>query len=172
MKILSIMFFCVTLCVLGGCSSKYGVTFDSNPQGASLKCGNENFGYTPGTIYLSEEKYKEIPSHMNACSANWASGAMKNYGWFSSTEFPNGVKQTVERPRGEGYTQDAEFALKVQQMRSQQAQSQAAANAKAWDDLNRSLKETAENIRRNTPKSTFTNCYDTFGGINCQSTTY
>jgi hypothetical protein len=97
---------------------------------------------------------------------------MKNYGWFSSTEFPNGVKQTVERPRGEGYTQDAEFALKVQQMRSQQAQSQAAANAKAWDDLNRSLKETAENIRRNTPKSTFTNCYDTFGGINCQSTTY
>lgn len=36
--------------------------------------------------------------------------------------------------------------------RYQQAQEQ-----KAWDDLNRSLKETADSIRRNTPKSTYTN---------------
>jgi len=42
---------------------------------------------------------------------------------------------------------------------------QEAQKEKAWDDINRSLEKMA-------PKTTNTNCYNTFGGINCTSTTY
>jgi hypothetical protein len=80
---------------------------------------------------------------------------------------------TVNRPPGKRYAQDAEFALKVQQMKNQQLQASAAANAKALDDFNRSLQKLGDSFHRNTPKSTFINYYDTFGGgIICHSTTY
>ena len=45
-------------------------------------------------------------------------------------KFPEGVSATVERGNGEGYSQDAQFALQVEQMKAQQAQvaSQQQAN--------------------------------------------
>ena len=49
---------------------------------------------------------------------------------------------------------------------------QASANRQAWKDLNQSLKETAESIRKNSPTTTNTNCNGTYGGVNCTSTTY
>lgn len=78
-------------------------------------------------------------------------------------KFPDGVMQALQRPSGDGYSKDVEFSLKVQQMKNQNAQAQAAANA--WSDLNKAIKGA-------TPKSTYTNCYNTFGGVNCNSTTY
>ena len=72
-------------------------------------------------------------------------------------KFPNGVMQTLQRPQGEGYSQDAEFALSVQNMKSQKNAASAA---------------TYNAIMQNRPKTTNTNCYGTFGGVNCNSTTY
>ena len=43
---------------LSGCSSKYEVTFDSNPRGATLLCNGKNWGYTPMKLYY-DEKVKE-----------------------------------------------------------------------------------------------------------------
>ena len=87
-------------------------------------------------------------------------------------KWPNGVMHTLPRPSGAGYSQDVEFALKVQQMKNQNAQAAAAANAAAWQSFNQGLNDLSESIRKNTPKITNTNCNDTYGGVNCTSTTY
>ena len=44
-------------------------------------------------------------------------------------KFPDGVEQTVQRPSGEGYSQDAEFALKIQNMKSQRRAAKVAEDA-------------------------------------------
>jgi hypothetical protein len=135
--------------ILSGCSSKYPITFDSNPQGASLICSNNNYGYTPVTLYMSEEKYRETPSHMHECSANWVSGATKNYGLFSYTEFPDGVTQTLQRPNIAGYEKDAQFALEVQNMKYQRIRAEAAyqqkRNANAAERNARANQQAADN---------------------------
>ena len=64
--------------ILSGCSTKYPVTFDSNPKGAIVVCSGKNYG--------------TIPIH----------------------QFPNEVKQTLDRPFGDGYEKDAQFAIKMQ----------------------------------------------------------
>lgn len=111
-----------------GCASKYPVTFDSYPQGATLVCNGTNWGYTPVTLYYEEEVKKEHYLSLQSCSANWASGAKEFYGQVPIQQFPNGVQQTLQRPDTPGFQQDAEFALKVQQLnvQKQQAQAQAA----------------------------------------------
>jgi hypothetical protein len=156
---------------LSGCASGYKITYNTEPTGASVICNGANKGYSPVSLnYSPDENTEKIGTLQTVpCTAIWSSGVRKN---FSNTwdlnEFPDGVMQTLQRPNGEGYSQDVEFSLKVQQMKNHQA----AENAKAWRDLSRSLAESAERRRQNTPKTTFTNCSNTFGGINCTSTTY
>ena len=67
------------LFILGGCSSQYVVTFDSNPKGASLVCSGENWGYTPKKLYYDETVKKHSTINVSGCSANWVSGARKSY---------------------------------------------------------------------------------------------
>ena len=108
------------LLILQGCASNYSVTYDSNPQGAALVCGGANEGTTPKTISYDIDEidkklgfYRPIP-----CGANWISGAYKPYDKnFDLTKFPNGAKQIVQRPSGDGYSQDEEFALKIKKSR-------------------------------------------------------
>ncbi|NTV46574.1 MAG: hypothetical protein HGB11_08680 [Chlorobiales bacterium] len=114
---------------LVGCASNHSITFDSSPQGATIMCDHNNFGYTPQTVYVTREKYEKASSQMNECSAIWSSGYKKEYGRFSTTQFPYAVRQTLERPTGEGYTQDIEFALKVENTKSQKRQAAAIESA-------------------------------------------
>lgn len=117
----------IFLCLVSvGCASNYPVTFDSNPQGASLVCNGRNWGYTPTTLYYDKEVKKERYLSLQSCSANWSSGARKSYGQVQIQQFPDGVQQTLQRPDGPGFQQDAEFALKVQQLNVQKQQAQAA----------------------------------------------
>lgn len=110
-----------------GCSSQqYPVTFDSYPQGATLVCNGTNWGYTPKTLYYDKEVQKERYLSLQSCSANWSSGARESYGQISIQHFPDGVRQTLQRPDVPGFQQDAEFALKVQQLNVQKQQAQAA----------------------------------------------
>lgn len=136
--------------ILSGCSSKYPVTFDSIPQGASLVCDGRNWGYTPITLYLDREKLKGMNSIPVNCSANWISGATSNYpASIPLDRFPNGVRATAQRPNVPGYEKDAQFALQVQNMRYQRRQAAAAEeanNQRAWDSLNRSIQNMNTNM--------------------------
>ncbi|MEQ5837158.1 hypothetical protein [Marinobacter sp. NFXS9] len=109
-----------------GCASKYPVTFDSYPQGATLVCNGTNWGYTPRTLYYEPEVKEQQYLYLSACSANWASGAKKVYDPVPVQQFQDGVRQTAQRPNVPGFQQDSEFALKVQQMNYQRRQAQAA----------------------------------------------
>jgi len=50
--------------ILTGFSSKYPVTFDSNPKGAVVVCSGKNWGYTPKTLYY-DKKVKQLNSIMS-----------------------------------------------------------------------------------------------------------
>ena len=112
--------------VFAGCATKYPVTFDSHPQGATLICNGTNWGYTPKTLYYDKEVKEERYLSLRSCSANWSSGARESYGQVAIQQFPDGVRQTLQRPNVPGFQQDAEFALKVQQLNVQKQQNQAA----------------------------------------------
>jgi hypothetical protein len=78
-------------------------------------------------IRLNEHNKNSGTLNITQCSANWVSGIKKNYSTsFSMTQFPNGVRQTLQRPSGDGYATDAQFALQVQNSNYQRRQAQAA----------------------------------------------
>lgn len=124
--------------LLTGCSSKYGVEFDSNPSGASLVCNGKNWGYTPMWLYY-DEKVKEYETlDASDCSANWISGAKKSYPKDLAIYPNSGTSITLQRPNVEGYEKDAQFALQVQNMKYQKREAQAAesaANSAAWQNI-------------------------------------
>ena len=118
--------------ILTGCSSKYPITYNSTPQGASVVCNGVNQGYTPTTLYYEpDENQKNLGSmRTEPCTAYWMSGAKKDYSnTWDLKKFPDGVMQTLQRPNVEGYEKDAQFALQVQNMKYQQRQAQAAEDA-------------------------------------------
>lgn len=129
-----------------GCSSKpkmYEIIFDTNPRGATLVCGGENYGYTP--VRLSYDPVIKQYSTVNVsnCSAIWVSGYSANYSETTKI-FPEGqTVTTLNRPTNEeGYSMDAQFALQVSQLRAQQDQAFAAqmsAAAQQQANFNQSL---------------------------------
>jgi len=134
--------------ILSGCASKYVVTYDSNPQGASLVCSGKNWGYTPKKLYYDESVKKQSTINVSDCGAYWISGAKKDYPSNLKIFPEGGTIITVQRPNVSGYEKDAQFALQVQNMKYQQRQAQAAeANARA----NREAADDAyyQNLQRN-----------------------
>lgn len=129
MKLAKLTFITICFLLATGCSSQYAVNFDSYPQGATLVCGGKNFGYTPKKLYYDKSVKKQEILDLSNCSANWVSGARKNYGTVSVQKFPEGVRVTPRRPNDSGFQQDAEFALKVQQMQLLERQAVAAENS-------------------------------------------
>ena len=117
----------LTLAIIAsGCATGYQVKFDSTPQGASLICDGTNYGYTPVTLYF-DERIKSLP-YIDAsnCSAVWSSGVRALYPAYLQIFSSGATNITLPRPAGPGYAQDAEFALKVQQLNVQKQQSQSA----------------------------------------------
>jgi hypothetical protein len=159
----------LSILLLSGCSSTgYKITYNTVPEAASVICNGKNEGYSPVTLNYSPDENTKNSGVMKTvpCTAIWSSGARKDFGniW-DLNKFPNGVMQTLQRPDVDGYSQDAEFALRVQQMKQQKSAADSAAFQRSLDSLNRQ-------IRDMTPKTTFTNCNGTYGGVNCTSTTY
>lgn len=111
-----------------GCATGYQVKFDSTPQGASLICDGTNWGYTPRTLYY-DKKSVESQAHINAsnCSAVWSSGVSATYPAYLQIFASGATDITLPRPDAPGYAQDAEFALKVQQLNVQKQQAESAA---------------------------------------------
>jgi hypothetical protein len=111
---------------------RYSVTFNTYPQGATLICNNKNIGYTPQKLsYLFNSN--SYSSNIESCSANWASGYSENYPTSISTNTSKtNINLLLQRPKTDDYNIDADFELKVQNMKYQKRQSEAAeANARA-----------------------------------------
>lgn len=115
---------------LSGCSaSGYKITYNTEPRGASIICNGTNKGYSPVTLYYSPDENNKKYGSMNTapCTAIWSSGARENYSnTWDLNKFPDGVRRTLQRPNIEGYSQDANFALQVQNMQYQKRQAEAA----------------------------------------------
>jgi hypothetical protein len=123
------------------------------PQGASLICSGKNWGYTPRKLYYDESIKKQSYINVSDCSANWSSGAQAYYPQNLEVYPEGGTIITLPRPNVSGYAQDAEFALKVQNMLSQKSQAYAAQKqAQAADNANNKTTNCITNYG-------FTTCY-------------
>ena len=120
--------------IIAGCSTMkslvegYEITYDSHPSGASLMCDGQFKGYTPTTLYY-DVTIQDIRGGLyktTQCKTVWVSGASVAYKTeWDLKEFPNGVTATAQRPNIDGYKEDAEFALKVQELRYLKQQAEA-----------------------------------------------
>jgi hypothetical protein len=131
---------------LSGCSG-YRITYNTQPMGAAVICNGINEGYSPvrKNVHLTDEIKQRGFVFTVPCRAIWSSGVTKDFGnTWDLNEFPNGVMQTLQRPSGEGYSQDAEFALKIQNMKSQRRAAEAAEDAaEAAEDAAKAAKDAA-----------------------------
>lgn len=131
---------------LSGCSSKYPITYDSTPSGASVVCNGTNYGYAPVTLYYEQDENSKKNGSMRTapCTASWTSGARASYSdiW-DLNKFPSGVRQTLPRPNVDGYDKDVQFALQVQQMKYQKEQ----VNAVQQQNFNQSMQNLNQNLQ-------------------------
>ena len=163
MKNLCVIF--VVLLPFYGCSSQYAITYDSNPVGAQVVCQGVNKGYSPLTLHYSPDKedwdrgvFYTIP-----CGAVWISGAKSTYdNKWDLQKFPDGVKQTVQRPNVDGYEKDAKFALEVMKYKKFQREARRKKEAREWRELNNAIKSMGERNR-----TYRTDCIDTLLGYSC-----
>lgn len=124
--------------IINGCSSKYVVTFDSAPQGASLVCNGKNWGNTPLQLYYDESVKTQSTINVGDCSANWVSGARESYPSYLTVYPSGGTIVKVERPRGDGYATDANYAL---QLRQTEATERAASAQNYNQNTNKACKK-------------------------------
>lgn len=133
----------VMIVFLSGCVNHYRITYDSEPRGAALICENINHGYTPTTIeyVLSAENEAQQQITVPLCHAKWVSGTQLTYPTTFDVKLPQ--KETVvllQRPNDEGYITDAEFGLKVEQLKVQERQADATErSARAAEEKNMRL---------------------------------
>lgn len=132
----------LTFCAaLSGCASpQYVVKFDSTPQGASLVCGGKNYGYTPVVLHYNTQDIEAKKINIGHCKAIWSSGVTRQYPDKLNTYQSGSTIVTLPRPKADGYAQDAEFELKVKNLKAQQkiadaAQLQAENNRKKLTSL-------------------------------------
>jgi len=144
------------LFLLSGCASQYVVTFDSNPKGASLVCSGTNWGHTPRNLYYDESVKKLSTINVSDCSANWVSGARESYPSNLKVFPQGGTIVSVDRPSGDGYAQDAGYALQLRQ--TEAAESAVSA---AIDSANEAK---SQNRRQN---NKITTCYTNYGVTTC-----
>ncbi len=115
----------VSLFMLGGCS-KYELVFDSHPRGATLICDNVNWGYTPQSLFYDAKVIEHMQLDVSDCSANWSSGYSANY--TNDVQFsPDGktVLMLYRPADAEGFFQDSQFALQVEQLETQKREAKA-----------------------------------------------
>jgi len=125
-KILSLIAIGISALLSGCASNQYVVTFDTNPQGATLVCNGKNFGYTPVKLYYDKKNITSSTMNVSNCKATWVSGASQSYPYNLNVYESGGTLITLPRPNVAGYSQDAEFALKVKNMKANEQAASAA----------------------------------------------
>lgn len=138
-KFLPVIFFGASVLLSGCASNQYAVTFDTNPQGATLVCDGKNYGYTPVKLYYDKKNITSSTMNVSNCKATWVSGASQSYPYNLAVYKSGGTLITLPRPNVAGYSQDAEFALKVKNMKANQqaaAAAQQSANSTTYQNNN------------------------------------
>ena len=153
---------------LSGCASGYSITYNTEPIGATIICGGKNWGYSPVTLNYSPDEDNKKSGFFTTvpCGAIWSSGVRKSFNpTWDLNEFPDGGIETLQRPSGEGYAQDVEFALKIQNMKSQRRAAKAAEDAaRAAEDAARAARRAARKA-----KNKSVTCNPNYmGGFNCR----
>ncbi len=150
--------------LLGCASNQYAVTFDTTPQGATLICSGQDYGYTPVTLYYDKSNITSNTMNVSNCKAVWSSGASRQYPYNLQVFESGGSKIALPRPNVEGYSQDAEFALKVKNLRANQ-QAANAAQQRANNELYNSSSSNTINCKK---MGEFLNAeIKTFSGMIC-----
>lgn len=117
--------------LLGGCATpKLAVTYTSDPSGAVLYYGQQNYGYTPRTIEydIAPEDRKVGRATLAGMSVRWASGAYAEVDKLE-TDLSLGDRQTFNFVRPASYPgreKDAYFALELEKVRAAKSQADAA----------------------------------------------
>ena len=125
--------------------------------------------FTDEEILTIIEQVKDIKNnyYIGDCTAYWSSGVSKKYPYSFAPPYKyagNGIFiYTLQRPEGEGYSQDAEFALKVQQLK--QNQQTAEINALIAIRSTEAQERSARAQERQNTKST--TCYTNLGITTC-----
>lgn len=115
-----------------GCGG-YAINYNTNPIGANIVCGGAGKGLSPLTLYYDKDGIDDNGFlHTVPCKAIFVSGYEADFSskW-DTNEFPDGVQQTITRPKGKGYKQDIAFGMEHQRTLIMQQQAAAAA-ASAW----------------------------------------
>ena len=118
-----------SLLVYSGCVSRYAITYNTDPESASLICNGVHYGYTPVTLYYD---LKNSDSMLEMCEAVWMSGARSVYQiqWDTMMrENPDGFALTLQRPDYPNLDEDVEFALKKRHERLRIQQKESVTNA-------------------------------------------
>ena len=153
---------------LTGCAAPgLRVTFTSDPPGAVLYQGKNNFGYTPQTLEynISPEDQKRGLVRLIGVSVKWASGATAEVSPIDANLSMGNIHQfNFARPDNvPGRDIDMRFALELEKLRVAQQQANAqrsAALMKYGADLMRQEQERQQNL------------LNVSRPINCNSTVY
>jgi hypothetical protein len=131
--------------LLSGCAKQLAVTYMSDPPGATLYQGQENFGYTPKTLYykISVENKERGKMTLQGMSVRWASGATASSPSVI-VDLSIGANQQLTFLRPEsvaGREIDIQFALELERLRLAQQQADAQRAAMAWQQFQNSVNQ-------------------------------
>ena len=142
-----------------GCSSKYVITYNTNPTGANIICEGASQGYSPVSLYYNKKSLKKHNYKTSPCKAVWISGAVEYFSndWSEAVKnFPDGVKLTLQRPEHPDLDKYMQFALEVaayqRAITAAEAQAKAAqqqAETQSWQSINQSLQNANQQIQQN-----------------------
>ena len=142
--------------LFSACSSKYAITYATNPSGANIVCNGGGNGFSPLTLYYDKAGVKDDGFlYTQPCKAIFISGYVDYFSnkW-DTKKFPKGVTQTLTRPQGEGYEKDMAFSMQYQmQSRAvsaaemQAAATQQQANQATLDSINNSFQQNQQNLQ-------------------------
>lgn len=154
-KLAQFMLLGFTAWLFVACSSKYAVTYNTNPSGANVICNNVGQGFTPLTLYYDLSKAKKKGNIDNkgflttqACKAVFISGYVDYFSnrW-DTKKFPDGVTQTLTRPQGEGYAQDMAFSMEYERNQMMQQQMQLQRQQAEMQQMSDSANQQTQNFQ-------------------------
>ena len=157
------LFMVVIVLLLGGCgSSKYPVTFTSEPSNAVVTCNNKVMGYTPITLYYEREQIKGDTLPLD-CYATYASGLNIKYeSGIPLKQYPDGANPYVYIKKGYPlYHIDAQAAIQGAQQRENDRQRQNQQNQQEMQAIQQQL--------GNIGRTTNTNCYKVGNQVFCNT---
>lgn len=119
--------------LLAGCANTVSLRVDTDPPGATIYAGGQNFGRAPVTLEYTPTKERLAAGSLNTSpiTAVWVSGA--KYSQVVALPTRSGDQQIIfRRPRDvPGYDKDATYGLQLEQLSlmRQQKGSQDLTNA-------------------------------------------